>query len=237
VDDPSFKGRDRQVVAIYRLPIGPIIFAMKVLALIFGLCVINLAFGEEGEIVKLTDDNFDKVTKTGVVMVKFFVPWCPHCKSLAPEFEKLATKAKEQKKGFTLAEMDGSVGYKAPGNHKVAGYPALRLFMNGIEMDYRGPRTVEAMMTYIDGKIKFQVPRLKTPAEVQAVVNDTGRRVSLLHNPSVHHGQQSTKRPQRLHSNRLGTRTIQILCSEQQCHQGTVGRCRTPAVHRCAEGL
>jgi protein disulfide-isomerase A6 len=47
--------------------------------------------GAPSAVVDLTDATFDKIVKDPKkgVFVEVYAPWCGHCKSLAPDYEKL----------------------------------------------------------------------------------------------------------------------------------------------------
>ena len=75
---------------------------------------------EDGDdVVVLTDSNFaDEVTADDVWLVEFYAPWCGHCKTLAPEYEKAATELKGTCK---LGKVDATANEAIAGKHDIGG--------------------------------------------------------------------------------------------------------------------
>jgi thiol-disulfide isomerase/thioredoxin len=45
--------------------------------------------------VSLTEENFVEMTSGKTVFLKFFAPWCGHCKAIAPAWQKLMDDFKD----------------------------------------------------------------------------------------------------------------------------------------------
>lgn len=61
-----------------------------------GISTAQALYSSNSDVISLTSGNFDRLVKDSdsVWLVEFFAPWCGHCKSLAPEYEKAAKALK-----------------------------------------------------------------------------------------------------------------------------------------------
>jgi protein disulfide-isomerase A6 len=107
------------------------------------------------EVVVLTPANFDKIVKdtTKDVLVEFYAPWCGHCKSLAPVYEKAAAAFKAES-DVVVAKVDCDAHKEIGERYGVSGYPTLKFFPkdNKKGEEYNGGRDVNAFVEFLNEK-------------------------------------------------------------------------------------
>lgn len=88
--------------------------------------------------IVLTPENFFEVTgSTKPTFVKFFAPWCGHCKKMKPDWDKLASIMDYDK--ITIADVDCTEsGKEICSSEDVQGFPTLKYFENGVSEEYDG---------------------------------------------------------------------------------------------------
>ena len=58
--------------------------------------------------MELDGDSFTQVTQNSdFTFVKFYAPWCGHCKRLAPVWEQLGDKVHQMLPSTTIAKVGG----------------------------------------------------------------------------------------------------------------------------------
>jgi thioredoxin domain-containing protein 5 len=104
----------------------------------------------EGDLVVLTSDNFDAKTSEGVWFVKFYAPWCGHCKRLAPAWSQYATTVKERELPYNVAKVDCTIQKDICQKFGIRGYPTLKLLKGQDSFDYNGSRDESAFLKFVD---------------------------------------------------------------------------------------
>lgn len=84
--------------ALCVLPRGRLVVASLLLAALSAAHATDEAISPSGEVIKLTDDNFDEVTAdtSAPWFVAVTAPWCTHCQDLKPTWRTLAAQMKGQ---------------------------------------------------------------------------------------------------------------------------------------------
>lgn len=103
------------------------------------------------DVFQLTSANSEESFASGKnLFVKFFAPWCGHCKSMAPAWKELATDYVASS-SVVIAEADCTAdGKDVCTKFGVSGYPTIKYFKDGSAEahDYEGGRDVATLKSW-----------------------------------------------------------------------------------------
>jgi len=98
----------------------------------------------------LVGKNFDDIVKDASkdVLVKYYAPWCGHCKALAPTWDELAKDVADID-DLIIAKFDATANEVA--GLDIRGYPTLKFYPkdNKDGMDYSGDRQVADFQSFL----------------------------------------------------------------------------------------
>nr|PVC54829.1 protein disulfide isomerase [Theileria orientalis] len=113
-------------------------------------------------VVNLTASNFKSTVLDDTYsqwLVKFYAPWCGHCKNLEPEWMKLPMMSR----GVKVGRVDCTVYQQLCAQFKVQGYPTILLLNKGEKspktaVNYQGPRRAKDILDFAKSRDRNLVP-------------------------------------------------------------------------------
>lgn len=134
-----------------------------------------LVYSAEAGVVDLSKENFDDVVDgSNHVFVKFYAPWCGHCKNLAPDYEIVGETFKTGD-NVIIAKVDADEEQEIGGRFGIQGFPTLKYFPKGESNskgeDYEGQRSADAIVSFMNGKAGTARKVHKPPSAVTILSN------------------------------------------------------------------
>ncbi|CAG8489497.1 13199_t:CDS:10 [Ambispora gerdemannii] len=134
------------------------------------------------KVVDLTPDTFDEIVGHDKhVFVKFYAPWCGHCKNLAPIWEELGEAFASANDRVIIAKVDADNYRDLGSKFGVTGYPTLKWFDKGSTdpEDYSGGRTLDGLTAFVEQKTGIRHNVKKTVSAVTILTSETFGEIAL----------------------------------------------------------
>lgn len=81
----------------------------------------------------------------GPTFIKFFAPWCPHCKAMAHAFENVAESLKSK---INVIQVNCDEYSSLCRDYHIRGFPTLRMYNDGQMSEFSGGRNHDAMLKW-----------------------------------------------------------------------------------------
>lgn len=121
--------------------------------------------------VTLTQQNFDRRTRTGFWLLNFHAPWCAHCQQLAPTYEKVAHHYHIQQASADVhvAKIDATSEQGLATRFNINSYPTIILYdsSSGEAHAYRSARTFEDIVRFVEHHRSKTTTKPRSQAQAQ----------------------------------------------------------------------
>lgn len=90
------------------------------------------------------------------VLVKFYAPWCGHCKTLAPHYDEAAKKLSNNP-NILLVKVDSTLNEVA--GLEIQGFPTLKFYAKDksqAPIDYNGARDADGIIEWLKEHTEYE---------------------------------------------------------------------------------
>merc|ERR1712087_436872 len=105
---------------------------------------------EQGAVTVLVGSNYDRIVndESKDVLVKYYAPWCGHCKALAPTWDQLGEDVKDIE-DLVIAKFDATANEVA--GLEIKGYPTLKYYSKADKSgaDFNGGRELDDIKKWL----------------------------------------------------------------------------------------
>jgi thiol-disulfide isomerase/thioredoxin len=133
---------------------------MNLLDFMLGALLLSVGIAEP---VDITTDDFDTFIAGRPTFVKFFSPNCPHCRNIAPVWEKVASVAPTYPQAFQVGDVDCTSETILCERFGIRGVPSLIFFNDGRMYKYAGKREYNDIMKFGAGDFKDALESAEIP--------------------------------------------------------------------------
>ena len=140
-------------------------FLLIILSLIIKIICIE-KFPVDNETITLTDSTIEKaINQFENLIIYFYAPWCGHCKTFEPEYQKSSKILK--KDNIYLAKIDSSNNNLSAQKYKINGFPSILFFKNGVPFEFEGARSSRELIIWGRKKAGIPIQLLKSKEDIE----------------------------------------------------------------------
>ncbi|PAA63648.1 hypothetical protein BOX15_Mlig025829g3, partial [Macrostomum lignano] len=146
----------------------------KIIAMAFRLsaylvCCIALAAQISSSAARVVEvgEEFIGRDASQAFLVKFYAPWCGHCRNMEPAYEEVSDRLAGSP--VTVARIDATVHQAAAAHFRVRGFPTLIYVKGDTRHEFRGERTADEIVKFVNRVSGDPVKVIASPGKFNEV--------------------------------------------------------------------